>query len=495
MSSDLLSLLLSFQPDAPELQQKRDYDHAARQFVIQLYNVQQHYFLKGADTPQDVLSILNPAVNTIAYAISLRLRISAALDKQKSIPDQLQPGGALWNRLLQFLETFDPVQVRYVGSDWRRLVDFFEQIARQVGTPGDAIATMRSTMLRLDPTTGTFTSTHLYFIRLCMEERAYAEALPILDNYIHSQPSRTPAQFRENLEYSVPCADTANSAEYIHIHSGFSERMAIADVQEYYVLGAMAYIGVRQFKKAMLFLEHVLVVPSSNVASGLMLEAYKKWVLVSCLVRGASRVTTAPRTVNGTAFKQVKAASKAYDALADAFAPLNNLPKLRAQINAGKDLWKEDGNTGLVHELLDHHHRFYISRLSQTFSAIPVSKIASNVGGSNKEVTAYLESLITEGHLNARIERTDKVILRFFLDPTHGPLAKTEKQQQQALFEQTERTNMLAEQVKNADYRLSLTKEYIEHLKRLNKKTAGGGGSDAMDVSWDEVDAEEDIMA
>lgn len=105
--------------------------------------------------------------------------------------------------------------------------------------------------------------------------------------------------------------------------------------------------------------------------------------------------------------------------------------------------------------------------------------------------------LIKEGHLNAQLERTDKpgigVVLRFFLDPTQGPRAKTEKEQQQALFRQTERTNLLAEQVKSADYRLGLTKEYVEHLKRQNKKAAANAG-EAMDTSWDDGGMEEEDL-
>lgn len=118
-----------------------------------------------------------------------------------------------------------------------------------------------------------------------MECRSYAAAQPILDNYIHSLPSKIPAQVREGLEYSVPCADVVSSGEYIHQFSGHSDKVTVADVQEYYILGAMAYTGLRQFKKAQQFLEHVLIVPSSShVANGLMLEAYKKWVLLNCLV-------------------------------------------------------------------------------------------------------------------------------------------------------------------------------------------------------------------
>lgn len=155
---------------------------------------------------------------------------------------------------------------------------------------------MREAMLRLDPTSGTFTSTHLKFIQLCMETRSYRPAVQILDNYIHSLPSNIPMATRDGLEYSVPCADTATSGEFIHSKSGHSEKISATDVQEYYVLGAMAYLGIRYFKNAHQFLEHVLVVPTTNVANGLMLEAYKKWVLVSCLVDGKS-VSCATATV------------------------------------------------------------------------------------------------------------------------------------------------------------------------------------------------------
>jgi COP9 signalosome complex subunit 3 len=39
--------------------------------------------------------------------------------------------------------------------------------------------------------------------------------------------------------------------------------------------------------------------------------------------------------------KQVKSASKAYEALAEAYQQLGNLPKLKAQINAGTEIWAE----------------------------------------------------------------------------------------------------------------------------------------------------------
>jgi len=120
-----------------------------------------------------------------------------------------------------------------------------------------------------------------------METRSYTAALPILDNYIHSLPTALPDQTLDQLESSVPCAEHSNSGDYITTRSGHSDKLTVADVQEYYLLGAMAYIGLRKWSKAILFLEHVLATPTFHVANGLMLEAYKKWVLVSCLAHGS----------------------------------------------------------------------------------------------------------------------------------------------------------------------------------------------------------------
>jgi COP9 signalosome complex subunit 3 len=203
-------------------------------------------------------------------------------------------------------------------------------------------------MTNLDPTTGTFTQTHLSFVRLCLETRSYAAAEPILDNYIHSLPAKIPPTAREGLEYSVPCSDVASSGEYIHQGSGHTDKATLESLLEYCLLGAMAYLGMRQFKKAQQLLEHVLVAPSSNVANGLMLEAYKKWVLVNCLVDSIDSAMSktpqfrvAPRTANQAALKQVKSASKAYEALAEAYALVGNLSKLKAQVKFGTEIWAE----------------------------------------------------------------------------------------------------------------------------------------------------------
>jgi hypothetical protein len=57
------------------------------------------------------------------------------------------------------------------------------------------------------------------------------------------------------------------------------------------------------------------------------------------------------------AIKHCKNAAKAYEALAEAFQQVNNLPKLKAQVNAGSDIWAEVSRIRVKHLMLDVYPR------------------------------------------------------------------------------------------------------------------------------------------
>lgn len=115
-----------------------------------------------------------------------------------------------------------------------------------------------------------------------MLSRSFREALPILNNVIHSFPSHSPL----GIDGQYPCSKHKNSSGYITLKSGLTEEATISIVHEYYIFGAMIYIGLRMWEEALLFLELVLVTPNQSVANGYMLEAYKKWILVGCILNG-----------------------------------------------------------------------------------------------------------------------------------------------------------------------------------------------------------------
>ena len=75
--------------------------------------------------------------------------------------------------------------------------------------------------------------------------------------------------------------------------------MSYQDHLTYFLYGAMLYLGLKNWKRALLFLEIVIVSPATNTASMIQVEAYKKWVLVGLLLKGRVRSSTRLATYLG----------------------------------------------------------------------------------------------------------------------------------------------------------------------------------------------------
>lgn len=52
----------------------------------------------------------------------------------------------------------------------------------------------------------------------------------------------------------------------------------------------MIYMGLKAWERALSFLEIVITSPAPHAVSMIQVEAYKKWVLVSLLLKGHVRI-------------------------------------------------------------------------------------------------------------------------------------------------------------------------------------------------------------
>jgi hypothetical protein len=117
----------------------------------------------------------------------------------------------------------------------------------------DSIDALKRALLKQNPESSKFTAHHLTLARLGLVHRAYSAVIPILDNDIY------------NFD---------------------SEMLGYRDHLMYYLYGGMIYMAVKDWDRALLFLEVVLNSPTTNTASMIQIEAYKKWVLVGLLHKG-----------------------------------------------------------------------------------------------------------------------------------------------------------------------------------------------------------------
>ena len=77
-----------------------------------------------------------------------------------------------------------------------------------------------------------------------------------------------------------------SSSTYITPESGLSAKLEYRDHLLYFLYGAMILMALKKWKRALLFLEIVIMSPVVGSISKIQVDAYKKWVLVSLLYVG-----------------------------------------------------------------------------------------------------------------------------------------------------------------------------------------------------------------
>lgn len=404
------------------------------------------------------------------------------------------PNGALWPHITAILSDFDPVQVRYVGAEFYKIISVVVSGAEQTSIHTPAIVLLHNAILRLDPSSSTLTSTHYHFIRLCLSARAYGEAADILDRPIYHIPtSLDKASAARSYQYL--CSAESSSA-YLTPGTSLTEKFSYRTYLEYYLYGGMVYIALREWEKALFFLEACLVIPTSNTVSYIQIEAYRKFVLVGLLHN--NRIPKAPKPTNPSAIKNIRAIAKAYDCLADAFKS-NDPERFRAEVAEGQSLWAQDCNTGLVLQLFDSFRKYAVIRLGRTFVALSIAEVAKRASIDPSDVkgtAAYVASLISQGELNAELTASSgsdpMPVLRFL---PSAATTKSEAQLQQELAAQTGELRNILQHISDNDHRVEITKEYIGFLQKLKKQkeqAAKGGAAGVSEAHFEDID--EDMM-
>ena len=475
--SDPLAVMRSYPPEKPKGSSPSstesglsasDLDKKISAYLNSLERLPKAAWTKTVDK-KSLLELLDPSVNSIPYLKCLN-DAAQALRKQDAEGAEL-----LFNQACIFFASFDPVQIRYVGEMWHSLWVWAHAYMQALELLDQSI--LSTALLRLDPTAATFTTLHLRFVQQCLSAGTPSQALPILDQNIFAYPQTLP----KNVPVEPLTTDYDLSNAFITSDSGFTEKIKPEHVLEYYLLGAHVYIGTRNFQRARLFLEHVMLHPTQHhTASSLQVEAYKKWLLIGLLSEGKS--FPYPRTVDTGVWKSLRAVGKAYEALAENFEK-RDISKYRAELEVGAQIWVDDGNMGLVTEAGQSLVRYCVADLQKTYAALPVVKVAFYLGQSSEDTLTMLTQMIRQSSLNASLApgaTAGEAILRFDLASSNTTT------QQLDLEAQTKRIEKLIAAVRDADRRLQLTKEHVALAKR-NKNTPAPDAdlADQMDLTWD----------
>lgn len=326
-----------------------------------------------------------------------------------------------------------------------------------------------------------------------MHGKAFRDALPILERSIYHIPASvdkgTAARSTRHLS-----SEMDSSWVYLNPEYGLTQKLSSRDYLEYHLHGAMTYMGLKYWTKAMSFLAIVILAPTAISTSTIMVEAYKKWVLVGLLIDG--KTPSLPKGGNKNAIRNIRALARPYDCLAEAFTS-GSMVRLKGEIEEGQSFWLNDCNFGLVIQVYDAFRKFSVLRLANIFAALSLTEVARWTSPDPSdliETASYSATLIAAGELKATLTQSqDPAIpatLRFL---SHPSVPQSELDLHRDLQKHRAELETILKHLHDSDHRLEISKDYIEKLRLMKKQKEnqakeGASGGPAVD------DFDEDVM-
>lgn len=176
----------------------------------------------------------------------------------------------------------------------------------------------------------------------------------------------------------------------------------------YFYYGGIIYSILRKFDRAFYFFQAAISITGSAV-SEIMIEAYKKYILVSLLYYGEL-----PQQRSAYLNRCVRPFVGVYQDLAFAYSR-NDIDELQEIFNEHKGIFEKDRNIGLVKQVIASLVKVKIRNLTKTFMTLSLSDVASKVNLANeKEAEKMVLQMIDDGEIFANINQRDGMVI--FLD-------------------------------------------------------------------------------
>ncbi|KAL7622994.1 hypothetical protein AAE478_006673 [Parahypoxylon ruwenzoriense] len=460
----LASTLLAFPPGANLISLSNDaaYDSSIKIHMNNLSRLLNDYNSELVAHGHQLLQLLNPAVNSLSYLTVLHALILPSPGVVSSVPSAL-----VLENLVVFLLSFDARQCRYARA---HLQDVLAAAGNNQHLPSSvAVEVLATAILNLDPTGSILTSSHILLAKLAYNTNNIDPALKVIDKNIVFYPGMA--------NYSEPkylCDLTLSPPAYISRETSLTSSLKTSSVLEYDLLCGMMYCSRRDWAKAHAAFERVVTYPSRDGGtSKIMVEAYKKWVLVSLLSKG--RLGETPSYTATAATKLYGTLGKPYTAVAALFVT-DNGQALKAEVEQNAQLWPEDGNLGLIQEVQAAYQKWRVLGLQQIYTKVSLSEIREQTTSAetgvrlekDEDIETLIQNMVISGMLKGVIEKNDDgTTFLTFLPPS---TQLSEHEYAKELTAAAERLKRLHPIFKASNERLGTSKDYIKHVIKEAKQ-------------------------
>jgi len=370
-----------------------------------------------------VLESLDMAQHSLGYLAVLVAKLGQ---------ENLENFGDVLSKCDQFIGVASPEQIRFSPNSLSELCHVLtnELVRRECAIRGITILTRA--IRKLQPMGSSLTPVHGDLAKLCLVSKCFGPALVFLNTDINLIS-------KENGQFDA-----------VHLLL-------------YYYYGGCIYTALKQFDRALYFLEICVTCPTAAV-SHIMLEAYKKYQLVGLLVHGdkpkAFKENLAlPKYTSPIVNKFLKPLCSAYSEIVTAYQS-NNASELRGVVTKYQELLTTDNNMGLVQQVVASQTRTNIRRLTRTFITLSLGDLANRVGLPTPQlVEKEIVGMIEAGSIQATISQADGMV-RFDTNPE----AYSSPEMLRMLEEEVKLAIMLDKQVVSMEEEMMVSPAFVKKM-------------------------------
>uniref|UniRef100_A0A6M2CR81 COP9 signalosome complex subunit 3 n=1 Tax=Rhipicephalus microplus TaxID=6941 RepID=A0A6M2CR81_RHIMP len=324
--------------------------------------------MRNASHLEDVLATLDLQKHSLGVLAILCVKFSVTNAADFDV---------LYAQVQEFILGCNGEQVRCATDTFADLCHLLTQsfVERQQPMRGIQLLSCAITKIQLLPSQ--LTSIHADLCQLCLLAKCLKPALQFLDVDITDIS-------RENDQYD---------AKHFLL---------------YFYYGGMIYTALKNYERALYFFE-VAITTTSMAVSHIMLEAYKKYILLALILYG--KVPTLPKYTSQVVTRFIRPLSQPYLDLASAYTS-NNPDEVRAVLAKHAETFSRDNNTGLTKQCLASLYKKNIQRLTKTFLTLSLTDMASRVQLSGTgDAEKHILNMIEDEEIFASINQKDGMVV------------------------------------------------------------------------------------
>lgn len=299
-----------------------------------------------------------------------------------ALPEAKSHDTLIFTQFQNFVDRCDSAQIRLAPETYSEICHVVTKILVDQKRPHRGIDLLRRAIRKFQKHESQLTGVHADLMQLCLLSKNFKPAIEFLDVDI----------------CSISEEGSQAEAKYFLL---------------YFYYGAMIYTALKKFDRALYFLEVVITTPAMAV-SHIMLEAYKKYILVCLILHG--KVLNPPKYTSQVVERFIKPLSSPYHKLSLAYSS-NSCEEVQQCLTLYAETFNRDGNNGLSKQVLTSLRKKNIQRLTKTFLTLSLSDVASRVQlPSPRDAEKAILNMIEDGEIFASINQKDGMVY-FHDDP------------------------------------------------------------------------------